>query len=370
MQIDFHYGTTYVIARLAGYPREDAHTIATAAQYIDDAVHDGPVRFENDALYDFESSAHKMLDYRNFSDLKNHLAWIPFHFLPGNEFDVESQVPEFIQRIVCKPNSEVAQAMLRAALQRKGNLHLLGVTAHVYVDTWAHQGFAGISHEVNEVVSIHDHQGDLDHEMEKRRKSFYKCQHYGKRAFSLAKALGLSKLVDRFKIAFVNDLGPLGHGPALAYPDLPYLKWCYKTKLGERIERDNTQIFMDACRHLFRFFLQARGEEARGMLATDEAAILTLLQFEDKDEFKRLAEWYAAIESGVFSFGSESSQYDVNEWIRDALNIDNEADVKKMKFPFEESFMSSDWKQMQDAIHLHRHTILHEILPQFKLCIA
>ena len=45
MQIDFHHAVTYVLARLAGFPHDDAHIIAYAAQYVDDANNSGLIEF-------------------------------------------------------------------------------------------------------------------------------------------------------------------------------------------------------------------------------------------------------------------------------------------------------------------------------------
>ena len=84
MQIDFHHTATYVTARSAGFGHRKADTVAYAAQYVDDAINSGTLRFHNGAMYTRISSAHKMLDYRNFEKLANHHVWIPFHFLPGN----------------------------------------------------------------------------------------------------------------------------------------------------------------------------------------------------------------------------------------------------------------------------------------------
>ncbi len=36
MNLEFHYHLTYLIAARAGFPPEDARTIATASQYTDD----------------------------------------------------------------------------------------------------------------------------------------------------------------------------------------------------------------------------------------------------------------------------------------------------------------------------------------------
>ena len=84
MQIDFHHTATYVAARAAGFGHREAETVAYCAQYVDDAVNSGTIQFLNGAMYSRISSAHKMLDYRNFEKLANHHVWLPFHFLPGN----------------------------------------------------------------------------------------------------------------------------------------------------------------------------------------------------------------------------------------------------------------------------------------------
>ena len=93
MQIDFHHGVTYVIARYAGFSHAKATTVAHAAQYVDDATNEGVLKFDNKAMYKRIASAHKMLDYRNSEALANHQAWIPFHFLPGNEVSEPVKIP-------------------------------------------------------------------------------------------------------------------------------------------------------------------------------------------------------------------------------------------------------------------------------------
>jgi len=47
MQIDFHHTATYVTARSAGFGHRKADTIAYAAQYVDDAINSGTLRFHN-----------------------------------------------------------------------------------------------------------------------------------------------------------------------------------------------------------------------------------------------------------------------------------------------------------------------------------
>ena len=59
VNIDFHHGTTYVLARLAGFSQAEARTVAHASQYVDDAVSTGAVTFTNGAMYARISSAHE-----------------------------------------------------------------------------------------------------------------------------------------------------------------------------------------------------------------------------------------------------------------------------------------------------------------------
>src|SRR5262249_6901909 len=79
VQIDFHHATTYALARLAGFSHDEANVVAYSSQYVDDAVNAGAIEFENGASYSRISSAHKMLDYRNFEALADAVVWVPFH---------------------------------------------------------------------------------------------------------------------------------------------------------------------------------------------------------------------------------------------------------------------------------------------------
>jgi hypothetical protein len=121
VNIDFHHGTTYVLARLAGFSQAEARVVAHASQYVDDAVSTGAVTFTNGAMYARISSAHKMLDYRNFEALADHLVWVPFHFLPGNGGLPAGQDPDgpFVKKLVCRPDSPVAHDLIRSVIRHR-----------------------------------------------------------------------------------------------------------------------------------------------------------------------------------------------------------------------------------------------------------
>lgn len=351
MQIDFHHAVTYVVARLAGFGEDDAATIGHAAQYVDDATNVDLIRFHNDALFSRIASAHKMADLRNVRSLANHLTWLPFHFLPGNNGKPaeEAQDVAFIEKIKCTPNSPIAQEMVAASIKdyqddKPFKLHRLGVAMHVYADTWAHQGFAGELHDINDVEDVDD--------------------------------VGASGLADRLKKVWwdvVEDaIPPLGHGRAGVYPDMPFLTWKYELRNGDPVIRHNTDDFCEAADHMCRAMQKCLGTAETGIEANDMNAIRNcFLTFKDEDGEKRHKQWIAALKAGqIPSIDPVEISYPIGEqkgsWKREALGTSFDREVH----PFKPGFLESDWKLFHDAIRAHRFSVVHEILPKYGICAA
>lgn len=364
MQIDFHHAVTYVVARLAAFGHREAETIAYSAQYVDDAINSGTIKFENNAMYSRISSAHKMLDYRNFDKLANHFVWIPFHFLPGNGGKKAGENPDgsFVQKIICRPNSYVAKDMIRACIAEKNalyGLHRLGITMHVYADTWAHQGFAGIVHDTNHITAIDDKdQPDADFWV--KLKDFF------------------GDVFDEETGKFVGNTLPLGHGAALSYPDLPYLKWEYKDTNGNPVERDNLIAFSEAanemCKAMQRFRVGDPEASVPGLSPEDHEKITHLLgSIKNEDGDIRHAEWLKRLGNGYFSFPPTKLGYKAKgsgSWKHQALGTRKKTDKTNERFPYDPSFMWSDWKLFHDALQTHRLTVIHDILPYYGICAA
>ncbi len=347
MQIDFHHGVTYVAARCAGFPHVDADIIAYAAQYVDDATSSGIVCFDNKAMYSRISSAHKSVDSRNLDDVENHLVWLPFHFLPGNE---SNDTDGFIEKIVCRPDSEIAREMLTAAVNDRGKpygLHRLGIAMHIYADTWAHQGFAGVLHEINEVEN--------------------------------AEELGNTKVfsggLEKFLNGILDDaLPPLGHARANVLPDMPFLVWKYDNDRQRGIERDNRELFCRAadamCKTMRGYRQNDPRATAEGIGPDDAGKIKDLFQrLTIADGNKRHRQWLAAIGKGNFSFGSATLSYaedGKNSWKGQALGTSADLPVHT----YRNTFLTSNWKLFHDALQQHRLTVLHDILPKYGICAA
>jgi hypothetical protein len=353
MQIDFHHGVTYVCARLAGFDHDEAAIVAHCAQYVDDSISAGLIRFDNGAMFSRISSAHKMLDYRNFRELANSRVWIPFHFLPGNGGLPAGQDPggAFIEKLICRPNSPVAQDMVRECLRHRDKpygLHRLGITLHVYADTWAHQGFAGVNHRVNYANDIVDHNNAPD-----------------------------KSLISRLQSFFIGEALPLGHGSVLGNPDKPYLRWGYTNGRGEKIVRDNPKDFLEAadnmCRAMQRFRAADPDAPGPGLPEPDRMRMAQMISSitDAKGEARHQA-WLDAIAAGKFSFGPAQVSYAAKgrgSWKYQALRIEegNDRDTRPVYYP---EFLRSNWKLFHDALQAHHFFITHELLPQYGICVA
>lgn len=366
MQIDFHHGVTYVVARLAGFEHQEANIVAYCAQYVDDATNSGLISFDNGALFSRISSAHKALDYRNFRQLANYQVWIPFHFLPGNDGLPAGEDPDgsFINKLICRPNSHVAQAMVTECIQRRDashSLYRLGITMHVYVDTWAHQGFAGVNHRVNQAKELVDDEGNPDREHTEKVEKYFQKNVWQQLLGSL-----------------IGDAFPLGHGAVLSHPDKPYLKWGYKNGLDEQIDRNNTKDFLEAaenmCIWLQRYRLGDPQATVAGLPTVDKELIAHMLQtITDKSGSQRHQKWLAAIREGKFSFGAADITYipkGRDSWKYHALGTEKFIDTGKEEFSYRSDFLRSDWNLFHGALKAHRLFITHELLPKYGICAA
>ncbi|MBD1875158.1 hypothetical protein H6F75_16870 [Nodosilinea sp. FACHB-131] len=361
MQIDFHHGVTYVCARLAGFEHLEADIVAHSAQYVDDSTQAGLIRFDNGAMFDRISSAHKMLDYRNFKELANYKVWIPFHFLPGNGGLPAGQDPPgtFIEKLICRPNSPVAQTMVRECIEQRYRsyaLHRLGITMHVFADTWAHQGFAGVSHEINSARDLVDGNNRPD-----------------------------QSLMDRLKGFFIGGALPLGHGTVLSNPDKPYLRWGYTNGRGEKIMRDNPKDYLAAanelCKAMQRYRLGDADADVPGLLTTDKDKIAMLFETTLGEGTCRHYQWIDHIAQGSFSFGPAQVSYIASgygSWKHNALGIVGEGDGqrpalghrKDARLPYSPHFLTSNWKLFHDALRAHHFYVIHDLLPQYGICVA
>lgn len=205
MQLDMHFYGVYVLARSAGIGAKAAETIAYASQFVDVSIEDEAVLLSDQKAILPTITSHKPIDYKNAIPGDQWKVWVPFHFLPGNE----PKTGNFVTRMVCRKNSQLARKMTPDALSGWNKSywpHLIGVTAHFYADTFSHFGFVGFSNEWNKV----------DNEAIKASKDH-----------SSGIRSNIRMKFEDFKTRFAGGFAetvPVGHGAVGTCPDRPYLQ--------------------------------------------------------------------------------------------------------------------------------------------------
>ena len=153
MQTDMHFYGTYVLARAAGIPADDAKTIAYAAQFVDDSTQQDSTRHADGGLLYGIARARDAVGcaiIANIDPGEQRRVWVRFHFIPGGEGET------LVERLLCVKNSDIAREMIEHHIDVKLSscefrFKLVGIAAHVYMDTFSHYGFSGIGSEYNQV---------------------------------------------------------------------------------------------------------------------------------------------------------------------------------------------------------------------------
>ncbi len=361
MQLDMHYYGTYAMARAAGLAPETCRMIATAAQFVDDNAAASEVEFRDGARIDAEATAHHVADVDNIDPQNQRRVWVPFHFLPGNEGE------SYTERLKCGKDSEVVRELVDHHLthaERRFAEALMGITAHVYGDTFSHYGFSGVSSRGNKIVgrslSI---EGDLDPEI---------------RAYVTSKAEGFFKRYAD-EVGFLRNIkswvgetasGGLGHGAVATYPDRPYLIWSFAYEnddLGHSV-RNNPETYLEGCRALHGMFRRfaLRREDLKvdeGRAFDDIADAVADILARQAPKAGRCETWRRLAESGeIFADGGEEIPvYDGEGWNEEwkALHGTDRHDAV-----FEVPVF-----RFYQAAALHRTYVLRDLLPKRGLIV-
>lgn len=242
MDLDYHYGTTYVLARWAKFGSPNANIIATSSQLVDDNMDENSFsdEWERKMLAEGVRVRYSCQNiWGNMTGRGNCEAWVPFHFLPGLEGNGTDE------KLICRKHSslakKLAERLLATTLDNSSFGFRLGVGLHVFADTWAHQGFAGINTAVNKVQNL---------------------------IFSAPGANLDQKITDFIESHpslsnLVQQLNPLGHVAAAHCPDLPFLKWNSSKIFTEG--RKNWEEFLEASEEIFRLLQSVSCEPVTGL---------------------------------------------------------------------------------------------------------
>ena len=373
MQVDMHYYGTYAMARAAGLAPEDCRVIATAAQFVDDNAGKDSISFKDGARVDVDATAHHALDVANLDPEDQRNVWIPFHFIPGNAG------AEYTERLICRRDSGIAREMVAHHIglsAKRYFLPLVGITAHVYADTFSHYGFSGVSSRKNRIdlgslkVVNEDHLDEgLRNHLREQGDRFR--QRYGREGGFLPNIKRLWRSVK--SEAVEAGSGALGHGAVLTFPDRPYLHWefSYEDDTGEERggvqDRDNPTTFLQGTEALHGMFKTVR--ESRESAGADNgrewgeiAERVKAILDRPGRKGERIEYWQEAAEAGDLSAGGGEKipTYDEDEWNTQrehfaSAGIDSSVVLEQPVFQF------------YQAAAAHRIYVLRDLLPSHGL---
>lgn len=360
MQLDMHYYGTYALARTAGLSPKICKIIATASQYVDDNAANYHIEFEDGGRIDAQATAHHLSSIKSNRDPEDQRqVWVPFHFLPGNEGD------SFTERLICRKNSNIAKEMinhhLKYANQEVGPF-LIGITAHIYADTFSHFGFSGVGSRWNRVDNdSFDFDGldpDIKDYITGKAEEFF--QRHGKGG-------GLIANIKSWLAETIS--GALGHGAVATYPDRPYLKWGFQYEYPDKtpIERDNPKDFLDGCSALHQLFtrfgkISPTMSKGDGVLFSSiKKSVADILSFQGKKE-DRIAKWRTAARKGRLGIKFQIPVYEPEKWMKEGFQMKSGEDS--------EEALGSNLYRFYQAASLHRQYLLRELLPDHKLVVA
>jgi hypothetical protein len=355
MQLDMHFYGIYTLARAAGIKDKTAQTIAYASQFVDDAIDEEAVLLSNKKAAILPTmTSHKPLDYKNAIPSDQWNVWVPFHFLPGNR----PKAGDFLQRMTCRRNSIPIDKMKEEALKIKNKKywpHLIGITAHVYADSFSHFGFLGFAHSRNKVIND---------SIKTSKKHSSGILRYIRAKF------------EDFKTRFVSDFAeivPVGHGSVGTYPDRPYLKWSFKYESSRHpksdTDRDNVSSFLQACKEIHNFFIkfaQASPKDCDPNGANPWKSIskhVHKILKKEAPKNDRIKLWKQHLESGNFCHVTSNDR-----------KIEYEAGLWRPRRAEYESGQSGIVKNSHACRFIraavrHREFVLHELLPEIGLII-
>lgn len=366
MQIDMHYYGVYAMARLAGLRPGAAGTIATASQYVDDAVAADIREHENGNRLAPVVTAHQLIELIENRDVNDQpFVWLPFHFFPGNEGN------DFTERLICSKDSLLINELIDHYLglnDRPFALQLIGIAAHVYADTFSHSGFSGVSSRRNKVdaatITPLNATAPTATYLDKKLDSFFREFGFqGGFWFNIRRAI----LSDGAEIAS----GALGHGAVAVLPDLPYLQWSFEYEQPFRVSvRNNAEAYLEACEKLhnmFKRFVSLSSGYDDGTSGVDfgtvEERIRDILIFQN-GKAERSEKWRAAFAKGELGIkpGEDIPYYDPESW-----------DKQRKHFPAldkPEKVAAGEVYRFYQAASFHRHYMLRELLPEHGLVVV
>lgn len=235
-------------------------------------------------------------------------------------------------------------------------LHLLGIAAHAYMDTFSHYGFSGFSSEYNKIVNT-SIKAEKTYEYEKLHTRIDKILNND--------ILG-HYLIDFVKSDFAESgESALGHGAVMSLPDMPFLEWEFDFELprpgnGAHSYRNNVEHFAKATKALYSKFVEFAKTKYDGSIQAipyDSFAddVLKVLKTVGRKP-DRIKAWYY---HGLLP--EDSSEYCPEKWANEVSKFET---LKTSKFG-----LNLDCYKFHQAATYHRYYVLKDLLPRYGIAV-
>jgi len=366
MQEDMHYYGTYAMARAAGLEVKDAKVVAYAAQYVDDSTANHSEVHQDGGMLHTTATAHtnsEAIKNAAVDHTEQRKVWIPFHFFPGNEGDTLSE------RLICVKDSKLVQAMVKnhtnhaVSVKDEYGLVLMGITAHVYADTFSHYGFSGVSSR-NNTVDGESFEFDVKNQqmLAVINDKYARCLNKYTPNFILENWRKVANHGAQLSV------GSLGHGGVGTYPDRPFLKWRFSYKESGRNSgwRNNPETFLEGCEKLHAAFSEyaskagiSHGQISFGNIKAKVFEILSL----EKDREGRIAAWKQSILNNELfvSAQDEALDYSPETWENQKKGFE--------KLNSSHDAVNHEVYQFHQAAVYHRDYTLKQLLPRHGIVV-
>ncbi len=341
MNIGYHYYTVKTLARKAGFPEEEAQTIAFYSEMVDDFVLSHKIILKTcppdfflenklakktkDGEWEFWPCPTGIDFIRSVShDFEKHTL-APFHFIPVkplprverkllfNRFHYRCQKADMEKDFLIVRIVREAVETARANREPK-NLMRLGMALHTFADTYAHCNFSGLHGYENEAVV--------------------------REAVKINGRAGICEA----EILVLKNLPSIGHANIGTVPDICTYKISYEMRSRKKrfrrkkkdiVSRDNAQYFSECSGEIYRLLCRVTGKTPMNDTEWERfKADMIRAQTVEKDEKKYLTPSWSRI------FPDITYEYSKNKYFSMELAVEERESIL-MENPLETAPMET-----------------------------
>ena len=336
MDIDYHYYVIKTLACTAGFAEEDAQTIAYYSQQVDDFTNYIPMRVKGQPPAFFIDNGYAKQSMgvwqvkphptgidviQSLWDSYRRSTLSSFHFIPARSLEqIESQQGFSRAEYRCvradDPQAELINCIIEEAVEAvqaqkcEKSLMQLGMALHTYADTYAHCGYSGLDGWENCAVikKAYNQQTKKEEVPEYERLGYRELPHIGH--------------------------GNSGHVPDICtyQIDVAMQKDEHDHKLGQHIDRDNLNDFLDCAKVILEYLGRAAQTDAYKNIEWDQfrerlAQAMQVPTVEETNKKKLTAHWNTVFPEIAYAYSKNERFYEKEANLLEEENMLEEGEV-------------------------------------------